>query len=60
MMFNGMVVLNHQNNPVLDFEIPSTLSSTTPGCFIEAWKRIFPMSHQDSKLLLPLVLSDAD
>jgi hypothetical protein len=47
MMFDGMIVLNHQNNPVLDWDIPATLSSTTPGCFLEAWKRNFGMSHQD-------------
>lgn len=55
MKFDGMIVLNHQNNPVLDWNIPKTLSSVTPGCFLEAWKRKFGgMSHQDREFALIL------
>lgn len=52
MIYDGEIVLNHQNNPVLDWDIPATLSSATPGCFLEAWKREFiGMSHQDCRYL---------
>lgn len=49
MMYRGKIVLNHQNNPVLDWNIPVTLSSKTSGSHMEAWKRTFGLSQEDSK-----------
>ncbi|KAL6713170.1 hypothetical protein ACLMJK_009291 [Lecanora helva] len=47
MMHEGMIVLNHQNNPVLNWNIPVTLSSKTSGSLMEAWKRMFPGLGQE-------------
>lgn len=57
MMHDGMVVLNHQNNPVLNWNIPTTLSSITPGALMEAWRRKFGLEQEDSKLAPPSTTS---
>ena len=49
MRFQGMVVLNHQNNPIIDWQIPLTLSSKTSGAKMEAWKRTYGLTQEDSK-----------
>jgi len=55
-----MVVLNHQNNPVLNWAIPATLSSKTPGWKMEAWKRTWGLTQEDSKYAMCRLLNIAD
>ncbi len=60
MKFQGMVVLNHQNNPVLNWAIPATLSSKTPGWKMEAWKRTWGLTQEDSKYAMCRLLNIAN
>lgn len=60
MKFRGMIVLNHQNNPVLDWPIPVTLSSKTSGANMEAWKRTLGLGQEDSKFAQPIPIEEAN
>ena len=59
MMFDGQVVLDYQGDPILDWKIPSTISSKMGGWEIKAYMRfhreltiqdfLSRLPHQDSK-----------
>ena len=50
MMYNGMVVLNQEDNPVLNHDIPLTLSSKTYGFKMQAMlEENSNLEHRDCK-----------
>lgn len=61
MMRNGQIVLDSYHNPVLDWDIPKTLSSKCPPYKMEVWRRMYMTmgprdSEQNGSLFLLLVL----